>query len=360
MPAIARGQTSNSANPVLDLFSSVNGVAVDLFSLSFQVFDDSGVAPVQVYPVVPGDKQAVDVGGAGRLALGHYVADWTVPAAEAVGVHRIKWFSKLTAGATERTFEESFDVLDENSLALGVGDGNYCLVADLRDEGVPATVTDRWIFGRIQLASKFIERATGRFFYPKSMAINVDGTGRHTVLLEEPIISISKVQFESSPFRPSSLDIEADLLRVYNRHLSQNLTNPDDRDNPKIELFQASYDILTSTPYSFTRLIFPSGNQNIHIEGVFGYTDPDGSSTGAQPVLIRHVCKLLVMRELAQMNARADRSDAMNAYRLLSERTRDQAYSLDGLGKRVGQWTGDPEIDGVLASFMRPPRLGAA
>ncbi|TBR17486.1 MAG: hypothetical protein EPO57_09150 [Chitinophagaceae bacterium] len=66
------------------------------------------------------------------------------------------------------------------------------------------------------------------------------------------------------------------------------------------------------------------------------------------------------MRELYKMADVGRRNDAMNRNRLTSERTRDQAYTLEGLGTLRGAFlTGDPEIDHILASFMRPPALGA-
>lgn len=43
----------------------------------------------------------------------------------------------------------------------------------------------------------------------------------------------------------------------------------------------------------------------------------------------------------------------------MSERTRDQGYNLDPL-RAQGAFTGDPEVDAIIASFQRPPQLGAA
>ncbi|MEK9737421.1 MAG: hypothetical protein VW239_08880 [Candidatus Nanopelagicales bacterium] len=100
--------------------------------------------------------------------------------------------------------------------------------------------------------------------------------------------------------------------------------------------------------------------------GVFGYTDPDpdaANTQGKTPDLIKHVCKLIVMRQLPTM-ASGDRFDALNRNRITSEKTRDQSYTLAPYGaQRAGAgagFTGDPEIESILASFMRPPALGAA
>ncbi len=363
MTSIARGQASNGDNPILDIFTSVDGILSDVAVLQFQVFDITG-SPVQVYP--PSGRADVDVvgqpptPGAGKLGPGHFFALWTPDVTEALGAHRITWYFKATPTATEQVFSESFDVVDSASAAATAGgEFNYASVADMRAEGVPSSVLDATILQRIGIASRFIDRATGRFFSPRSMTLTVDGRGGRMLLLDIPIIAVSRLTFETSPFQPSNLDIETDLMRVYNRHIRTGLLEPDDRDNPKIELYHASFDITHASPYQYTRLIFPQGQQNITVTGLFGYTDFDGSATGKTPDLINHVCKLIVIRELQAMTKVAARGDAQNRWRLVAEKTRDQSYNLDPLGKRLGGlFTGDPEIDNVLASYMRPPRLG--
>jgi hypothetical protein len=92
---------------------------------------------------------------------------------------------------------------------------------------------------------------------------------------------------------------------------------------------------------------------------VFGYTEPDGSPAGRTPEMIRHATKLLVMRDLPLLASTDQREDAQRRFRLTSERTRDQSYTLEAL-KLHGAFTGDPEIDNILVAFVRPPDLGAA
>ena len=69
--------------------------------------------------------------------------------------------------------------------------------------------------------------------------------------------------------------------------------------------------------------------------------------------------KLLAMRELPLLSDRDRREDAMKRWRLTGETTRDQSYSLQALDA-MGEFTGDPEVDAILASFQRPPLMGAA
>ena len=51
--------------------------------------------------------------------------------------------------------------------------------------------------------------------------------------------------------------------------------------------------------------------------------------------------------------------DARNRWRVIEERTRDQAIKFAPL-TRPGQLTGDTSIDDLLARYIRPASLGAA
>lgn len=363
MALIARGSSSNCANPLLDVFMSFSGILTDVSVLEFQIFDVSTVSkqtiPVQVYPETGRalvDLQACPTGD--KLGTGHYVADWSVPENEPIGAHRIKWFFKLTGASPEQSYVEQFDVLVSGSLSSG---DTYCTVQDLRDEGVtPEIASDLVLSRRIQLASNFIERATGQWFTPRSLLLKLDGRGGPMLLFNIPIISVASVALAVSYATPSLSPVDNESLRVYNRHLTQRLTAPDDRADPKIELID-TFDQAVRFAGVGGRIVFPRGQQNVVVDGVFGYTEFDANSeVGVTPFLINHVCKLIVMRELPKLVNVADRSEAAERYRLVSERTRDQAYVLEPLGVRVGGlFTGDPAIDNILASFMRPPSLGA-
>lgn len=300
-----------------------------------------------------------------KLGTGHYVAEFTPGLTDPIGTWELRWFFKLTASSPEQTFKEEFEVLAE---VTGSGVSGYATVQSMRDEGIPATlVSDARMQEILARVSSFIDCVTGRSFAPKAKTIKLDGNGGRALLLHEPIIAISNVVLDSSPFSPSDLPIYSDLYRVYNRHLTQCLFHPDDRENPKIEFFHTSTDVLqTRAGISFTRLIWPVGQQNVTITGIFGYTDPDGSTTGRTPLLIARAAQLLAMREIYTLAEFDKREDVQKRWRLLSERTRDQSYTLMGagsLGNRgsiVGSITGDPEIDTILVKFRRPPLFGSA
>lgn len=368
MPALARAQPSSCTNPVLDLFTQVNGVLVDVAVLEFQVFDVSDPGkqqnPLQVYPSSLGARASVDVAAlcplGQKLSTGHFVAPWTPPQDEAIGTHEIRWFFRLTPTSPEQSFREEFEVLVEVAGFSGTG---YAHVSDLRGEGVtPADASDARLQSLIVLASRYVERMTGRFFEPRLQTLTLDGSGARTLTFGQPIIGVENVFIDSSPYSPGDLPVDPSIYRVYNRHLTQGLLLPDDRDDPKLEFFHGS-DLLgvrfEAPGLSLASLVWPRGQQNVTVRGVFGYTEPDGSPMGRTPELIRHATELLVMRELPRLGDVGRREEAQRRWRLTSERTRDQAYTLEAL-KVQGAFTGDSEIDNILAAFTRPPDLGAA
>ncbi len=369
MTALARGQASSCANPALDLFTQVAGILVDVAAIEFQIFDvsDPGkqLNPVQVHPTTIGSRATVNVGSlcpAGdKLSTGHFVARWTPPIDEAIGTHEARWFFRLTPSSPEQSFREEFEVLVE---VAGVSGTGYAFVSDLRGEGVTATdASDARLQQLIALASRYVERVTARFFEPRVQDLGVDGTGGRTLPLGHPIIGVEGVFIDSSPFTPGDLGVDPSVYRVYNRHLTQGMLLPDDRDNPKLEFVHGSdlagvrFEAIGGT--GLASLVWPRGQQNVTVRGVFGYTEPDGSPTGRTPELIRHATKLLVMRNLPPLGNSDQREDAQRRFRLTSERTRDQSYTLEAL-RLHGAFTGDPEIDNILVAFVRPPDFGAA
>ena len=322
MQALGRGQRSDLRHPALSAFTPVDGVLDDVDVIEYVILDRTGDAPVQVFP-------EAGRAAAARLGVGHYVALYTAPASAQLGYHAVRWFGRATEG--ELHFETPFEVL---AAPIDMPQPGYCMLQDLRDEGfAPEAVSDARLARIIALASRTIERITGRFFEPRRQRIELDGRGSNDLLLDEPIIAIEKIELGSSgPVSGAT---------VYNRHITQGLMLPDDRQNPRI------------------RLGFPCGARNVRVTGIFGYTEPDGSPTGTTPLLIREACKRLVVREIPLLAETGRREDARQRYRIVQERTREQSYTLDKLA-HPGALTGDPDIDDILVQFMRPADLGAA
>lgn len=377
--AIGPNDVSSAANPLLDIWIQIpqvvddgTGSVVSVLSapasLSFSIFDISTEAKLQSPVLAFGPHlvdlivdQVLDVAGPGT---GHYAAatsptGWTVPPTGS-GRYQIVWTYTLAPGGPTYRMTRDFDVLQGGAppqFALGA----YATVSDMRDEGVTTEdSSDVRLLRTLQMASRFIERITGRFYEPRYFVQTIDGTGGRAVQLGDPLIALVTVTLGN----PVVNTIGLGSIRVYNRWLTERLTNPDDRDDPKIEfvhfrdIFGRQRSASVDSPLfgvPFRDLFFPSGVQNVNVTGLWGYTEWDGSASGATPMLIRHATKLIAMREYRKLadEARDDRK----RHRLTQERTRDQSYVLDSLSE--GAFTGDREIDDILLSFMRPIRIGS-
>jgi len=338
MAGLARGQTSGCANPALDLYTSVAGQLVDVEALEYQVFDVSTAAkreaPVQVFP--PAGRAAVDVAqgcpAGGRLGLGHYVAAWTVPDDEPLGAHEIRWFFRLAPEAPEQTFVEEFDIAPV--VAGGVAHG-YCEVADLRAEGVTvAQATDERLAFLIDEASRTIDRLTGWFFTPRLRSYRLDGRGAPSLEPPAPPIRIDGLSLGGS-----AVSTDPEGLVAVGAPVQPGF------DGPRLTLRYGRR--------------FPRGQGNVEAEGLWGYTEDDGSPHGRTPLEIRRACMMLVLRALPPLGDTDAAGEARSRWRIIEERTRDQSYRLDSAGK-PGPFTGDPEIDGILARYRRPPTMGAS
>jgi hypothetical protein len=288
----------------------------------------------------------VDLGEASaeRLGVGRFAPAITIAGDEPAGLHEIRYFWRFDDGP-ERRARKHFDVIAGGTGPLGFGP-SYALISALRAEGVPATgsgaVSDLRLLTTLVLASQYIDVITGRRFGP--------------YFAEQVQIDTTLVQDDDDGVDPTT-------YRVFNRHL-RGMISPDDRENPKIEFIHGDDALGAGRDFSGTRrglfeFLWPSGVQNIHVHGAFGYTDPDGSPWGEVPGLICQAAKLLVMREMCLFWDLDCREDWQRRWRLTGERTRDQSYTLAD-PRKWGGLTGDPEIDMILTRYMRPPMFGAA
>lgn len=336
MAQLARGQTSRCDDPVLDVFTSVDATPVDVAELSFQVFDVSTterwLVPLQVFPVEgrAALDPTVDCPDGARIELGHFVATWTAPEDTSLGTHEIRWFFRLAPGASEFQYTEEFEVLERPAAAPARG---YCTVTDLRDEGVTeAQASDTRLVELIDEASAEIERLTGWFFLPRHEVYLLDGRGTPTLELPAPPVRIDHLFIGGS-----EVFIEEDVAVVVGAPVRPSFGAP------RISLRHGA--------------VFPKGRGNIEIEGLFGYTEFDGSLVGRTPLAIRRACILLVLRWLHPLTGDASH-DARNRWRILEERTRDQSYKL-GTVSVSASLSGDPEVDDILLRYRRPPGMGA-
>jgi len=381
---IARGQSVGPDDPRIVFFHTPDGTLIDPFALSFQIFDVSTeakqLAPSQVYPSTPGDRIEIDVsaGSPDRMKIrpsdkfdpsmgGCFAASWTPGAGEPFGRHMVRWFWTQKEGADERSCDQFFDVY---SCRMPPGGVIYALPSEVRDEGLPSSgigaVTDARLLLASIKAAQFIERITRRFFEPRFLSIAVDGKNSGAIMIGPgtPIIGIDVIRYATTHLLLSSLAADSNSYRVYSRHLSQGLLSPDDRDNPRLELYGLK-DYLTI--YSLADLRFPRGQQNVEVSGVFGYTEADGSPMGCTPVLLREAAMRLTLRNTGKLTDSDAETDRRFAARITSERTRDQAITYSAgmppgslsAGAAAGAFSGDPLIDSLLGGFLCPPDMGA-
>jgi hypothetical protein len=302
---------------------------------------------------------------ANRLSTGRYAATWA-PGSAAVGQYAVTWFFTRAIGALEESFSEEFELV----LKPYVGP-NYCTVYDLRSEGLTTqAANDAKCQIAIVRASRYVDMFTGRGFGPTFKSIDVDGTGGRAVMFDEPIIGVDSINISFvTDFTAQTLVAPKDALVIYNRHLTQSLLHPDDRENPKMEFVHGA-DLAgvnyyeSGTGYVLYQLMFPNGRQNVRVTGVWGYTDRNPSATpgagpGVVPEMIREVAKMLVFRNLPSMLIRSQVGFNPGA-RVISESTRDQSVMFGSNLMIKGAFTGDPEIDQILAAYCRPPQFGAA
>ena len=356
------------------------GFLIDPFSLEVEVLTDDGD---EALVRVACSETAYPTGD--RLGLGYYRAsaydpqneDWGVDPEDDPGPGRrtVRWYAVLEEDGPEISWTTYTERL-LNGAKPDAGVPYYALIADLRTEGFTTVVlSDARAAQLLARATQYIEMFTGRRFVAEPKDLALEGSGGPKLMLSEPIVGIDpdglRVELEPYPVTSgTSLPYSRETVRVYSRHLTQRLTQPDDRQNPKIEVF----DPTGFRDYgggnrggALARYAFPRGQQNVHLRGVFGFTEWDGSPAGRTPALIAHAAMLLVRRHMVGGGIGAGGGPSGGAI-VTSEKTRDQSVSYASPGSvgsgragsvLLGAFTGDPEIDTILASFMRQISLGA-
>lgn len=213
----------------------------------------------------------------------------------------------------------------------------YASVADLRAEGVTvAEASDARLELLLDEASRLIDRVTGWFFEPRELTLRLSGRGAPSIELPVPPIRIDRLTLGSA-----ELSLDPSQLVIVGAPV------PSGFDGPRITRRYGR--------------IFPRGQGNVVAEGLWGFTEDDGTPTGRTPLAIRRATMLLVLRSMAPL-ADDDSFEARSRWRIIEERTRDQSYKLAPARSASSstQFTGDPEVDALLLPYVRPPPLGAA
>ena len=369
MLAVDKVQGSTHANGALTFVNQVAlslngdvpaGTLQDVASLAFEIFDQNFTS------VHSRTSMSAGSSGSDRLGPGRYAAIWLPISGNAIGRYFVRWYYQV-ATEPESTFDQEFELVANKYLP---GKPHYCTVYDLREAGLSLSrMADAAAQRAIENASKQVELYTGRgpfAFDPVYKVVELDGSSARAVLLREPICAIEGVQMTIvSAFGQSNLSIISQALRIYNRHLTSNLTSPDDRNSPKLEFIHgddlngigSASTNNTASGYRLDTLVWPRGNKNVQVTGIFGYTEWDGSWVGATPTMLRRATMLLVLRNFVETCVE-DREALQRGPRLIQENTRDQGQQFAQPWLK-GWLTGDPEIDQLLITFIRQPIFGA-
>jgi hypothetical protein len=353
MPGIVKGDTSSCSNPLLPFFYQAEGKLADVYSVRWEVYKSGGASVLDSGTL---NMDACADGG-DKVDTGYYVAPVDSSARD-YGAHDIVFYYVVEDGDAEQAMTYKFEVLYPAVTRISRQYMGYLPSDDAQLDDYDLVDRQKAIFK----ASRDVERLTGRFFFPRHMVL------KHTVRPEssrvhlmEPVIGISGITVESAGVvvdTISSTDVDLGNVRVFNRHLEY-LLSPDDRMNPKIEFARIG---VGAELVEFST--FPMGTKNVHITGVFGYTDPDGGPMGETPRPLLEVISALSYRQL--VDPLGEDPFLSNPERVKSARTRDQQItffegaSSSGGGSGGEQWTGDERLDSILGGYARPRHVGVA
>jgi len=210
----------------------------------------------------------------------------------------------------------------------------YATIADMRSEGViVAQATDDRLAALLEDATLVIDRVCGWYFEPREQSYRLNGRGNPSIEPPVPPIRVDVITINGAPF-----DFDESNFLIVGAPVAAEF------DVPRLTLLDR---------------IFPKGTANVKVEGLWGYTEEDGTAQCRTPLSIRRACMLLAMRWIPPVGDTDSSRDARLRWRIIEERTRDQSYKLDKLASQANL-TGDPEVDALLFDYRRPPGMGAA
>jgi hypothetical protein len=348
MSGITIGETNNCSNPLIQFFHQINGIMVDLYALSFTIKNVNTGSTLVPATVV--DLDDCSSGGA-KLSTGRYVAIFTTESTWKDGTCEIIWTYTSVLGGDAKTWSQKFEVLKASTFARGRGYKSFISSLELQHSAALKGCEIPQIQIAARDAASLIETYTGRLFEPTYIDARYNGRGCAALPLDEPIIGISEINVYTG--NDVSSEVDLDSVIVYNRHITAGLNEPDDRDNPRLEMVNSS-----ALNNSYVDSIFPLGRQNIQIAGVFGYTEFDGSCIGSVPRALVRLAGILSYRLI--MDPFGIDVSISQPGRIKSAKTRDQSVTFaDASSGGVGQITGDRTVDDLILMFMKPPQFHA-
>lgn len=235
----------------------------------------------------------------------------------------------------------TFDESDDSDPMLGAGQGNYITIQDLRDEGLPSTVSDSRALTLIERAETAVENFTRNFFREISGTFIFDGTNTHMLHLPLAIIEITSLTINEM-----TAVLDTQFYRAHDGRVAPN----DDRRNPKIVL----KNVNTISPiYSF-------GNTDKFLKGLdqtvvgkFGFLESDGSV----PLPVQEAVMGLAL--LGADNTLFESLQGLEGVTgaKIRERTDDHEIQWADLSKQQGRTSMPPWIQNKLARYHAPRKI---
>lgn len=199
----------------------------------------------------------------------------------------------------------------------------------------------------IQSSSDFIDEQTGQFFnkriFDDTNPLKLEGNNTPTMWFPVPIIAIAKLLINSTDLELTEGE-DDDFVAFKGRARPQ-----DDRRNPRLKLNVGSGrdNIFVGT----TSRIFVK-EALTHIEGDFGFLEPDGST----PVLIKKAVRALVAKEVNVPITSSSVSGGTGPLKRKKVDLHEEEFFELRSAQRINM-SGIGEVDQIIAKYKAPFRI---
>ena len=362
MRGVTKGEQSIALNPILQFFARNGEYLADAIAATYTIQDvhDPAAGPVTKVATTP--LNLTDNPPGNRLGLGRYfiptgdTSDWHY------GTHRVLVNYQMTAAGRMYSQAIDFEVLSPTLFSTGQRYTGYAATRDLyRDNYFSiGSQPPQQLHGYINRVSTQIEVMTQRYFEPRYLEMRVSGRGGGTLFLGEALVAVDQVaRIEvlndgERTYYPYTFG----SYRVFNRHLD-GILNPDDRDNPRLTVSRDDDVLGYYIRYQTRFWVWPSGDNNISVRGVFGYLDPEQQSDfvalGHTPEDFVQIIGTMVSRLAEDPTLTSPATWRPGTIRMY--KTRDQQIQFSGpsgSSVMITGFTGDPMLDQLLMRFVKP------
>jgi len=207
----------------------------------------------------------------------------------------------------------------------------YCTVADLRDRGITETAaTEADLKRAIRISARVIDSFCNRSFFRRETRYALDGSGSQTIFLEDrPVIEILDLKVDGAELNTSEYKVYGDAGYV-------RLTG------------------LAPIPGMNYEGIFPTGDQNVELHGLFGFS--------IIPAEVRESCVQLAIERLREFKSetditKPDGKSTRNAIGIKSAKIEDISVEFEYprylTGKQSTMSTGNQKVDALLIKFKK-------